>query len=319
MKPSVNANLWSEESLFCKARLYIERMESHTADDWQYGFWSALTLELLARAALSHISPVLLADGKNWKNLTYALDKDRVAANFSPKSISTREVLTRLTALIHEFNSEIYGFCVRHSERRNSELHSGELAFEDSETSEWLPKFFFACDVLLGSMNRELEVFLSDPATARKMISDFKDVAANTVKKDIEAHKQLWSKKPKNEQEKASIQATAWATRHAGHRVKCPSCHSDALVQGTPSGPVTTEMDEDKVVQKQTVFPSSFQCIACELHISGLSKLSASGLGSTFSAKHSYTVAEFFGLYTEDDLEDARHEMPEYEPDFNEY
>ena len=56
---------WSEEALFGKALLYIERMESYTADDWQFGFWSALSLELLARAALAHISPVLLADTKN--------------------------------------------------------------------------------------------------------------------------------------------------------------------------------------------------------------------------------------------------------------
>jgi len=56
-----------------KAVLYVGRMESYTAGDEQFALWSALCLELLARAALAHISPVLLAEGSNWRNLTYAL------------------------------------------------------------------------------------------------------------------------------------------------------------------------------------------------------------------------------------------------------
>ena len=47
----VTGHEWSEESLFCKAVLFFEQMESHAADDWQYGFWTALSLEFLARAA----------------------------------------------------------------------------------------------------------------------------------------------------------------------------------------------------------------------------------------------------------------------------
>ena len=48
-------------------------------------------------------------------------------------------------------------------------------------------------------------------------------------------------------------------------------------------------------------------------------KLSACGLGDAFIAKTTYTAAGFFDLYTEEELEEARNESPEYEPDFNEY
>jgi hypothetical protein len=70
------------------------------------------------------------------------------------------------------------------------------------------------------------------------------------------------------------------------------------------------------------MLPSTFECIACGLRISGLSKLSACGLGDAFTAKSIYSAADFFGLYTEDELEEARGEMPnypDYEEDFNEY
>ena len=72
-------------------------------------------------------------------------------------------------------------------------------------------------------------------------------------------------------------------------------------------------------MQRQTMLPSAFECIACGLRISGLSKLSACGLGDAFTAKSTYSAAEFFGLYTEEDLEEARNEMANYEEDFNEY
>ena len=80
--------------------------------------------------------------------------------------------------------------------------------------------------------------------------------------------------------------------------------------------------------------PSSFECIACGLRISGILKLTVSGFGTEFSVKRVFTAAEYFQLYTDedlakylpiypdDDLEEARNEVPDYEPDFpdfNEY
>ena len=73
------------------------------------------------------------------------------------------------------------------------------------------------------------------------------------------------------------------------------------------------------VIQRQERFPSSFECIACGLRISGLSKLSACNLGDAFQEKSTYSPAEFFALYTEEELEEARSQGPEFEPDFNEY
>ena len=166
-------------------------------------------------------------------------------------------------------------------------------------------------------MNKELEDFFSKPEEVRQMVDTHNDAAASAVEKDIKAHKQVWSNKDDDERTTASEQATAWATRHTGHRVNCPSCDSQALIQGNPSGAVQTEVIGETVVQRQSQIPSSFECIACGLRITGLSRLSACGLGNAFSEKSTYTAAEFFNLYTEDELEEARNEMS-YEPDFNE-
>jgi len=319
MNNMVTPNPWSSDSLYAKALLYVEQMESNIADEWQYGLWSALCLELLSRAALSNISPLLLADSGNWRNLNYALGNAPTAKKFSPVSIPTKEVLARLTELYPEFTQEVAGFCSKHVERRNAELHTGETVFTDIGTSQWLPRFYQACNLLLGFMGKSLSDFIEDSEQAKSLIESLEDAAAKAVTQDIKAHAKVWENKSEEEQKSALLQATTWATRHAGHRVECPSCKSEALLQGSASGAVSTKIEDDEVIQRQTMLPSSFECIACGLKITGFSKLTSCGLGDAFSEKTIYTAAEFFELYTEDEVEQARKEAFEYEPDFNEY
>ncbi len=314
-KVQVTGHEWSEETLFCKAVLYFEQMESHTANEWQYGFWSALGLELLARAALAHISPVFLANTNNWRNLAHALGKESTAKKFSPSSIGITSVFGCLRELTSDFSKETSDFCKQHMERRNSEIHSGHLAFASLDTSKWLPEFYLACKVLTESMERDLADLIPNPTEATSLINSFKVRAAEAVEESIKAHKIVWSNKTKEEKAKASSQAVAWARKSSGHRTKCPACDAPALLKGSPSGPVSTRIEGDDIVQKQAQLPSSFECIACGLRISGLSKLSACGLGKSFSETSTYTAAEFFELYTEDDLDEAARG---FEGDFNE-
>ena len=311
---------WSTEPLFAKSVLYVEQMEAQAPDDWRFGFWSSLSLELLCRAALAHVSPVLLADAREWHNLLHALGHQPTAKKFAPNTIGTRDVITRLSELLPTFTKEFSGFCTQHIERRNAELHTGELAFTAIGTASWLPWFYSVCQVLLASMGKELADFVADSDGAKAMIESLEDAAAKAVQQDINAHAKVWSNKNDIDREAALTQATAWATRQKGHRVTCPACHSPALVQGTASGEVVTLVVDYEVTQRQGVIPSSFECIACGLRILGLSKLAAAGLGDAFTETSAYTPEEFFDLHTEDELEEARRQgRPAYEDDFNEY
>src|SRR5437763_11589298 len=69
---------WSTDALLAKSQMYFEEMLKHSRDEWQFAHWSSLALELLARSALSQISPTLLADtkgpdNKDWDSTYYAL------------------------------------------------------------------------------------------------------------------------------------------------------------------------------------------------------------------------------------------------------
>jgi hypothetical protein len=159
-----------------------------------------------------------------------------------------------------------------------------------------------------------------DPKTAENMIASLQDIAAKAVAQDIEAHKEIWQKKKPDEREASLARAVGRATRRAGHRTKCPACGSPALIRGSSHGVVTTEVGEDVIVQRQMMLPSSFECVACHLKISGLSKLSACGLGDAFTATSTVSAADFFGLHTEEELEEARAGSIEQglEEDYNE-
>jgi hypothetical protein len=312
---------WSPEALFSKALLYVGEMERYTPDDWQYRLWASLSLELLARAALAHISPTLLAERQNWRNIYHALGHAPTAKRFAPTSIRATEVLAILQELMTEFTKEMYESCIEQCGHRNAELHSGEDVFAGTGTSSWLPQYYASCQVFLRSMGKNLEDLFSDPNLAEGMIMSLQDKAARSVEKEIATHRRPWEEMGEDERATLTEQAATWASRHAGHRTACPACGSPALLRGSSQGSVTTEIGQDLIVQKQTMLPSAFECVACGLKISGLSKLSACGLGDAFIATSTLSPAEFFGLYTEKDLEEARASAgePEFEEDFNEY
>lgn len=312
---------WSEEALFTKAIVYVDEMQKHPADDWQFGLWASLSLELLARAVLAHISPTLLASRKDWRHVYHALGHSPTAVRFTPSSVLSNEVLSMLKEIVPAFTDELADACLKILVRRNAELHTGEEAFAGIGTSGWLPHFYMSCKVLLEFMGKKLEDLFDNPKEAEDLISSLQDAAAKAVRQEIEAHAKMWAALGKEERETRFSVATSWATRMAGHRTKCPACGSPALIRGSGHGDVTTEIGEDVIMQRQTMLPSSFECVACKLKIAGISKLSASGLGDAFTATSTFSAAEFFDLHTDQELEEARAEglEPPWEDDFNEY
>ena len=310
MIPQKEPNEWSGDLLLNKAQSYAEEMLSFPHDDWRFTLWSTLSLELLARASLSNFSPTLVADTtkSNWNNLLYALDIQPKATNFIPRAIDISEVFRRLQDLIPDFTPELEAFCKSHMSKRNEELHSGTNPFMDVSVGSWLPTYYEACTVLLSSMNQGLELFLgkSESDVAKAMIAAARDESAKSIRGTVGAHKTVWDNNSAEEKESLALQSSAWANRQSGHRVSCPACSCEATLSGSPIAPPLKTITEDEITEKQEYLPSRFECVACGLRISGLSQLSAIGLGDTYNATFTYDY------YASEDP------YSHYEPDFNE-
>ncbi len=272
-------------------------MLSHSREDWQFGLTSTFVLEFVARAALANISPTLLADPKSWNNLYFSLGHAPNTPKFIPRSIDSSEVLSRLQDLLPAFTPELKGFSAHHLNRRNEELHGGSTPFDGLKTN-WLAHFYGASTVLLASIGEDLTLLVGEEETkvAAQLISASKDESAKSVAKSIAAYKAVWESKDPKEKEKLAHQASAWATRQAGHCVTCPACDKDALVSGAPISEPIRKLDGDLIVEAQEYLPAKFECVACSLKIAGLSQLSACGLGATYKSTSTYDAAEYYAL-----------------------
>lgn len=286
---------WSRDALLAKAQRYAQDMLSHPRDDWHFGLTSTFVLEFLARATVANIHPTLLADAKDWNNIYFALGHTPTAPKYLPRSLNTTALLARLRDVLPTFTLELEGFAAQHINRRNEELHAGATPFDGLSTT-WLANFYQTCSVLLEAMGEKLE-FLVGPGEAKiaqQLIEASRDQSAKAVSKAIAAHKTVWESKDATERAKLERQASVWATRQAGHRVKCPSCGSDALVAGAPVSAPIRKLDGDLIVETQDYLPARFECVACQLKITGLSQLTACGLGATYKSTSTYDAADYY-------------------------
>lgn len=304
------AHEWSKHSFFSKAQRYAEKMLEKNHSDWEFGFWSALTLEILVRASISNISPTLVADGKDWNNILYALDKTPNQKKFIAKSADISDLLRRAESLFPDFTTEMLSFSLIHINKRNSELHSGSLPFDDVSSSSWMPMFYWVCKVLLESSGETLSTLFGTEtaAEAEIHIEALRDASAKSVKGTIHAHTVIWNEKTEEEKEQLIAQAELLSNKHRGHRVQCPACNSVALLQGSSIGVPRNEIVDDGIVEKQSMLPSSFECTACGLKILGYSKLVACELGNTYTATNHYLPMDYFGIDIEEEMRAAMFE-----------
>jgi hypothetical protein len=321
-EPAQVPHPWSKEALLAKAQVYAEEMLLHDRDDWKFAFWSSLLLELLARAALGHINPALLADStKDWNHLFYALGHTPLANKFVPKSIETREVFARLRAICRDFDVRLEGFSTIHLYRRNEELHSGGTPFDNLRTSSWLPLFYAVCAVLMQFMGESLTVLFGEDESevALSMIKAAKDESAKAVLKSVQARKTIWEDHTDEERSVLSGQADIWAARQAGHRVKCPSCGCNALVSGNAIAPPGVKIIDNLLTETQAFLPSKFECVACGLKVIGLPELHACGLSDPYKATFTNDPVDY---YTPEDYYSLKEEVQDmhskFEPDNNE-
>jgi len=306
---------WSKDAFFSKAQLYAEAMGEHEDSNWQFGLWSAFTLELLIRALVANTSPALIADIQDWNNVLYGLGFEPKKQKFVAKSAAITELVARAEDLCTEFTREHANFCASHFARRNSEVHTGNLSFENLGSSSWLPTFYWVCSVVVSSIGESLEsLFGAETAKrAQEEITALHDETAKAVKGTINAHRIVWEQKSVADKNTAKNQAETTALRHYGHRISCPVCGSIALLQGKPAGAAKRNVGEDDIVERQVMKPEAFHCVACGIKIAGYSKLLATGLGDTFISTSHYDPLEYFEI----DLD--AHARSMMEDDNNEY
>ena len=260
---------WERDPLWAKARLYFERGFTFPREDPQFGFWCALGLELLARAALASVSPTLLAaPDNNHRFLLHALGRGSEQGKGNRRSIPTLKVFELCKTLFQEFSQDNFKAAMALVNRRNEELHSGAAAFEEYPCKYWLTRFYACCAVLTAELDETLDLLFgtAEADIARETLEKLEEETIKTIKKRIETHKTLFLKLSDSlQKEEAAVKADQIGSdlshqRH--HRVPCPACKCTATVQGDAFGPERVTHDEDVITVRQAVAPRRFNCPA---------------------------------------------------------
>jgi hypothetical protein len=300
---------WEFDPLFTKAQLYAERAHSENLNSAMFGFWMSLCTELLARAALSKIHPVLLADPTSEGNLHYVFG---VMPKSNPRSVHAKTVFARCSVLVEKFTDEMSGHCLILADRRNKELHGGDAAFEGIDPSSWLPKTYEVFDVLLASMGKSFEDLLGVESAigAKNMLKDRREHIEKDVKDRISASKKVFDKIPRTEltelATKLELSLKRWLSNNPlGQSSACPACGFDGALHGETlnRGPTKVSEDEGTLFREVRVLPTKFRCGVCKLKLDGYQELMHAGLGKVFLNREDEDPIAFFGIDPEEHID----------------
>jgi hypothetical protein len=296
---------WDSTLLYNKAKLYAERAHSEPVDSALFGLWMCLGLELLARASLAHIHPVLLADPREQDNIHYAFG---ILPRSIPKSIPAKALFARCSVFISGFTDKMSAHCLILADRRNSELHSGAAAFEHIDNAKWLPATYEVVEVLLVHLGRDFPDFLGGHASvAVEALKDRHDNIKKEVQSKLSAARRAYeslSPQEKEEQNIAADQKTAAWVRETKLRLKspCPACGNAAVISGevVGRGPVRIDEDSGSITREVRVLPNKLHCAFCNLLLASFQDLREADRGTIYTVEEHEDPMEFFGIDPEE-------------------
>lgn len=294
---------WTKDALFTKAKLYAEKAFTEEKDSPFFGIFMTFSFELLSRAAIANIHPVLLAeqDAKQG-NILYALGIN--CSTKSPKSIPISKVIDLCKDQIKDFSDEMSKWALLLIDRRNEELHSGGAAFSDFNQDKWIVELYRMCKVLTESMGESMETYLGTDRCeeAMSIISDYDSKIMKQVKDKIAFRKKTFEEdyqNQKNDIDKKILKVhfDITAKTHMGfHKVTCPCCGNEATIHGKESSFSREKIEDDYVTIKRDVIPNSFQCDICGLKLSSYGELKVAGLPLHYTNTYTYDPIDYFGI-----------------------
>lgn len=292
MKGQIPAGI-TKEGLLSKSRVYVRRaFRAKQADDLdEYQLWASLALELLGKAALANIHPSLVVDPTHHESLFAA---SGVNISTDVKTISAKTLYGRLVHLSKYFDTKVRDFCDLISLRRNAELHSGEIPFQQMKLEAWEGRYWRAAEIIAGMLDSSLEEWIgADEARAPKeLVSAAAAATLEAAKRRVEQAREHFLARPKKERESALRLSK---TKHAYHYpemfrlmsdhdwdVECPACTGRAFLAGIEYAEEildTVAGDEgfEEEVEKQ-YGAEEFQCPTCDLHLDSRQEIEAAGV-----------------------------------------
>lgn len=285
------SDAYDADALWLKAKLFL----NHAMDDEgvrtfdEQALWAALALELLAKAALSRRSPVLIAapneDGGNLLASVGLTKADRFV------SVPAKTLISRCSKAFPPFSERESSMIMQ---ARNDYLHGGAAVYTKLPANAWWPRYWSQAAILVLVQDRtiedlvgadRIEVVEAYLATNKQNIEHR---AQTLIRRAQQRHSQIRSG---NVSVKDAAEWARFPDRTAGldyhEAAVCPSCGEEGIVEGDyvldrERNYERISEDDYDVWDELTVSAEYFSCPTCQLVLDSVELVDAAGLEETF-------------------------------------
>ncbi|MET7833243.1 hypothetical protein ABZS44_10480 [Micromonospora sediminicola] len=289
---------YDEGALWLKAKLFLNHAmdedEPRTFDE--RALWASLALELLAKAALARVSPLLIASPtEDGSNLLIASGLVEGEGRFT--SVKAHTLYSRCHKAFRPFSERD---AQQITWARNEYLHGGAASFTTIPPNAWWPRYWAQAVILANAQDKTLEelVGLERVPLVENHLAQNKKNIEHRVEMLIERARQRLAQfragnLPARVAKEFSNPTDLTASLSYSENENCPACGSVGLLEGdaVESSEIQSEQlaeDDYEVWVDLTIIADYFSCPTCRLILDSADLIEAADLTTTFSAQGDY-------------------------------
>lgn len=287
MTPYDHKNFWIKAKLFLNHAMDQDGLRSFD----ECALWASLALELLAKAALARVSPLLIAEpseeGTNLLMASGLIDGD---ARFN--SVRAQTIFKRCHKAFKPFNEKEALAITR---ARNEYLHGTGIGFTGLPPEAWWPRYWAQASILVNALDTDLDSLVGSSRTAiieNYLAQNVKNIEHRVEMLIARAQQRLAQYRSGTLPARLADEWNRQADLTAGlaHRTDevCPACgnntgvlEGEEVLSSKPHYEQVGEEDFDAWVDL-TIGADYFSCSTCMLIIDGYELLEAANLPANF-------------------------------------
>lgn len=292
-----------KDDLYEKARAFAQEAHMQTQLPLRLLMFS-LSVELLARAALAKIHPLLLCGGEKHDDRRNAiialLNGER--GNKNARSIPTVEVMQRFAMLYPEaWDNDTRDAFTHLKDARNMDLHTGDDPWTIISSAKWHEYFYLLARQGTTALGVSLEDFLADEVTTANEYLQAREAGIETNIKEVLGRAKGRFDKATPEQKESLLGAAARKIEQIlrdapGDTRACPVCSHTGVLFSKILSASPPRIEDGAIFQDERRLPIRFICPVCELNLEGNPMLRHVGLGEIDLHPTEVSPFEFLGI-----------------------
>lgn len=286
---------YDHEAMWSKAKVFLNRAMDPEPDRSfdEQALWASAALELLGKAALARVSPLLIAEPtEDGVNLLIATGLIEGTAQFTSVRAST--IFKRCQKAFRPFSASD---ALKFANARNEYLHGSDIGFMPLVPQAWWPRYWALASILVTAQDRDIEDLVGPDRVAA--VEAHLEQNAKNVEHRVEALISRAKQRLAQYQAgtlPAKIQAE-WRTNpdltislSYSESATCPACGAAGSLEGDDDSDKSYDVDyDDEYGYTSTSVTISvpaeyFSCPTCHLVLDGYELISQAGLPDTFTA-----------------------------------